>query len=168
MEDLKETILLLVKDIRFFDYFSDDEIAILLEKGSWAKALPGNRIISTGEMDFRMFIMIMGQAQVIVNGKVLAVLGTGDIFGEVGLLGAPRTADIEAQTECLMLAFDADHLNDLPLELQLKFLKRILMVMITRLQKLNQREWLRHQSRKADASPNNNPEKKHSGDTGPI
>ena len=168
MEDLKETILLLNKDIPFFDCFSHDDIGILLEKCSWVKELPGNRIITAGEIDYRMFILIMGRAQVVLNEKVLAVLGAGDIFGEVGLLGTTRTADVEAQTECLILTFDADDLNDLPLELQLKFLKRILVVMITRLQKLNQREWLRHQARKIDASPNGNATKKSSGETGRV
>ncbi len=160
MEELKETILPLIEDIPFFDCFSHDEIGILLEKGSWIRELPGNRIITAGQIDFRMFILIVGRAQVILNEKVIAVLATGDIFGEVGLLGTPRTADIEAQTECLILTFDADHLNDLPLELQLKLLKRILLVLITRLQKLNQLEWLRHQPRKIDASPNGTATKK--------
>jgi len=154
MKDPRETILLLIEDIPFFDCFNRNEIGILLDKGSWIKKLPGDRIITAGEIDFRMFIMIVGRAEVILNEKVMAVLGTGDIFGEVGLMGTPRTAHVEAKTECLILTFDADHLNGLTPELQLKLLKRILLVMIARLQKLNQREWLRHQIRRIDAPPN--------------
>jgi CRP-like cAMP-binding protein len=150
MEYLKEAILHLIEDIPFFDCFTHDEIGILLDNGSWLKEIPGNRIITKGEIDFRMFILIVGRAEVILNEKVIAVLSTGDIFGEVGLMGTPRIAHVEAVTECLILTFDADQLNDLPLELQLKLLRRILLVMITRLQKLNQREWLRHQTRKFD------------------
>jgi CRP-like cAMP-binding protein len=168
MENLKETILLLIKDVPFFDCFTHDEIAILLEKCSWLKELPGNRIITTGEVDFRMFILIMGRAQVILNEKVLAVLSAGDVFGEVGLLGGLRTADVEAQTECLMLTFEADHLNDLPIELQLKFLKRIFAVMVARLQKLNQHEWLRYQTRKIDTLPNGRATKKPSDENGRV
>ena len=168
MENLKETILLLIKDIPFFDCFTRDEIAILVEKAVWLKESPGNKIISAGEIDFRMFILIMGRAQVILNEKVLAVLSAGDIFGEVGLLGAPRTADVETQTECLILTFEADHLNDLPLALQLKFLKRILVVMIARLQKLNQREWLRRQAKGINAPPKNADTKKSLDETGPV
>jgi CRP-like cAMP-binding protein len=152
MEELKETILLLIKDIPFFDCFNHDEIAILIEKGSWVRGMPGKRIITAGEMDFRMFILIVGRAEVILNEKVMATLSAGEIFGEVGLMGTPRTANVEAQTECLLLAFDADHLNDLTMDLQLKLLKRILMVMISRLQKINQRDWLRNQIKKGDGS----------------
>ena len=151
MEYLKEAILHLIEDIPFFDCFNHDEVGILLDRGSWIKEIPGNRIITRGEIDFRMFILIVGRAEVILNEKVIAVLSTGDIFGEVGLMGSPRIAHVEAQTECLILTFDADQLNDLPMELQLKLLRRILLVMVTRLQKLNQREWLRHQPKKLDS-----------------
>jgi CRP-like cAMP-binding protein len=168
MEDLKETILPLIEDIPFFDCFNHDEIGVLLEKCSWIKVLPGNRIITAGEIDFRMFILIVGQAEVILNEKVMSILGTGDIFGEVGLMGTPRTANVEAKTECLILTFDADHLNELTLELQLKLLKRILLIMIARLQKLNQWEWLRHRNKKIDASPSHSATKNPSDKTGRV
>jgi CRP-like cAMP-binding protein len=148
MEDLKEAILHLIEDIPFFDCFNHEEVSILLDVGKWIKVMPGNRIITEGEIDLRMFILIVGRAEVILNDKVMAGLNTGDIFGEFGLMGAPRMAHVEAQTECMVLSFGADQLNNLPLELQLKLLRRILLVIFTRLQKLNQREWLRRQPRK--------------------
>jgi len=150
MKDTIEVIMHLVKDIPFFDCFSDEEIGILLERGSWIKEKPGTRIITKGETDFRMFILVMGQVEVVLDEKIIAVLSAGDIFGEVGLLGAPRVADVEAKTECLILTFNADSLNDLPIELQLKLLRRILLVIVMRLQRLNLREWLRHPGRKGE------------------
>ena len=148
MEELKEPILQLIEDIPFFDGFTHEEIIVLLDAGKWIKAMPGNRIITEGEIDLRMFILIVGRGEVVLNEKVLAVLNTGDIFGEFGLMGTPRMAHVEAQTECMILSFGADQLNKLPLDLQLKLLRRILLVIFTRLQKLNQREWLRRQYRK--------------------
>ena len=153
MQDQKEIILHLIEGIPFFDGFSHNEIGILLEKGSWINGLPGQRIITEGEIDFRMFVLVVGQAEVVLNGKVMAVLGTGDIFGEYGLMGSPRTAHVEAKKDCTILSFDADHLNDLPLELQLKLLKSILSVMIARLQKINKRDWLQYRTRMTDTSP---------------
>lgn len=148
MEELKEAILHLIRDIPFFDCFDHEEISILLDVGTWTKTMPDNRIITEGEVDLRMFILIVGRAEVILNEKVMATLVTGDIFGEFGLMGAPRMAHVEAQTECMLLSFSADQLNNLPMELQLKLLRRILLVIFSRLQKLNQREWLRRQTRK--------------------
>ncbi len=152
MKEAIEVVLHLVKDIPFFDCFTDNEIGTLLERGLWIKEKPGIRIVTKGETDFRMFILVMGHVEVVLDEKVMATLGPGDIFGEVGLLGAPRVADVEARTECLILTFNADSLNDLPIELQLKLLRRILLVIIMRLQKLNLREWLRHPGRKSDTS----------------
>ncbi len=157
-----EVILHLIKDIPFFDCFDDNEIGILLERGTWIKEKTDTRIVSQGETDFRMFILVMGHVEVILHEKVLAVLAAGDIFGEVGLLGAPRMADVVSRTECLILTFNADELNDLPIELQLKLLRRILLVMVARLQKLNLHEWLRSPTRKIDASPNGDAKKSSS------
>jgi CRP-like cAMP-binding protein len=148
MENLKDTILHLVADIPFFDCFEQAEIASLLDAGTWTKFTPGNRIITEGEIDLRMFVLMQGRAEVVLQEKILAVLSIGDIFGEFGLMGAPRMAHVEAQSDCLLLSFDADQLNSLPLELQVKFLRRILLVIFARLQKINQRDWLRRQPRK--------------------
>lgn len=149
MEETKDAILQLIEDIPFFDGFTHEEIIVLLDSGKWIKAMPGKRIITEGEIDLRMFILIVGRGEVVLNEKILAVLNTGDIFGEFGLMGTPRMAHVEAQTECMILSFGADQLNKLPLDLQLKLLRRILLVIFTRLQKLNQREWLRRQYRKS-------------------
>ena len=148
MENMKEPILQLIADIPFFDCFDQREIALLVDSGTWTNVAPGNRIITEGEIDLRMFVLMKGRAEVVLQEKILAVLSVGDIFGEFGLMGAPRLAHVEAQTDCLLLSFDADQLNSLPLELQVKFLRRILLVIFARLQKINQRDWLRRQPRK--------------------
>ncbi|MBP6940521.1 MAG: cyclic nucleotide-binding domain-containing protein [Syntrophorhabdaceae bacterium] len=149
MKEAIEVVLHLIKDIPFFDCFTVNEIGALLEGGSWIKAKPDSRVVTQGETDFRMFILVMGHVEVVLNEKVIAVLGAGDIFGEVGLMGSPRMADVVTKTECLILTFSADQLNDLPIELQLKLIRRILLVLVARLQKLNVHEWLR--LRKANA-----------------
>jgi len=148
MEKLKEPLLHLVAEIPFFDCFEQTEISLLLDAGIWIKFTPGNRIITKGEIDLRMFVLIQGHAEVVLQEKILAVLNVGDIFGEFGLMGAPRMAHVEAQTDCLILSFTADQLNKLPLELQVKFLRRILLAIFARLQKINQRDWLRRHPRK--------------------
>ena len=148
MEDLKETIRSLITDIPFFDCFTQEEVGVLLDAGTWSKAVAGNRIITEGEIDLHMFVLIQGRAEVIFSEKILAVLSAGDIFGEFGLMGVPRMAHVEAQTNCVLLSFGADQLNAMPLELQVKLFRRILLVIFARLQKINQRDWLRRQPRK--------------------
>lgn len=148
MENLKEPLLQMVTEIPFFDCFEKTEISLLLDAGNWLKVTPGNRIITKDEIDLRMFVLIQGNAEVVLQEKTLAVLNDGDIFGEFGLMGVPRIAHVEAQTDCLLLSFTAEQLNKLPLELQVKFLRRILLALFARLQKINQRDWLRRHPKK--------------------
>lgn len=136
------SILQLLEDIFFFDGFSREELAELLEAGEWSKASESERIITEGDVDLYMYVLIQGEVKVVFNDKVLAVLGTGDTFGEFGLMGGRRTAHVEASKDCLMLGFSADRLNQLPLPLQIKLLKKILFALFARLQKVNQRAWL--------------------------
>jgi len=149
LENVKEPLVHLLADISFFDCFDNDEITALLNAGKWLNVAAGNRIITQGEVDLRMFVLIQGRTEVVFHEKTLAVLNIGDIFGEFGLMGVPRTAHVEAQTDCLLLSFTADQLNILPLDLQIKFLRRILFVLFARLQKINQWDWLHRQPRKS-------------------
>ncbi len=148
MEDSTEPLIDIVAEMLFFDCFKKEEISLLLDLGTWINVTPGNRIITKGEIDLRMFVLVQGRAEVVLQEKILAVLNAGDIFGEVGLMGAPRMAHVEAQTDCLLLSFDAEQLNNLPLELQVKFLRRILFATFARLQKINQWDWLRRHPKK--------------------
>lgn len=148
MENVKEPLLHLISGLPFFNCFDKSEIDMLLDAGTWDKVTSGSRIITKGEIELKMFVMVQGHAEVILHDKVLASLNAGDIFGEVGLMGVPRTTHVEAKTDCLLLSFDAEQLNNLPLELQVLFLRQILFATFARLQKINQWDWLRRQPRK--------------------
>jgi len=136
------TFMQILEDIAFFKAFSPEEMDILLEVGKWSKIAPHERIIQQGEQDLHMFVLVQGQAEVIYNEKVVATINSGDIFGEIGLMGKPRIAHVESSIECLLLVFDADDLNNLPLTLQVKFLRRVLDTIFARLQKSNVQKWL--------------------------
>ncbi|MDD5167791.1 MAG: cyclic nucleotide-binding domain-containing protein [Syntrophales bacterium] len=132
----------ILEDIVFFHGFTPEEMDILLEVGKWSKVAPHERIIQQGDFDLHMYVLVQGQAEVIYNEKTVAVINSGDIFGEVGLMGKPRIAHVESSLECLLLAFDADDLNNLSLALQVKFLRRVLDTVFARLQKSNVQKWL--------------------------
>jgi CRP-like cAMP-binding protein len=136
------TFLQILEDIAFFKGFTPEEMDILLEVGQWSKVTPRERIIHQGDQDLHMFVLVQGQAEVIYNEKVVATINSGDIFGEIGLMGKPRIAHVESSHECLLLIFNADDLNNLPLPLQVKFLRRVLDTVFARLQKSNVQKWL--------------------------
>jgi CRP-like cAMP-binding protein len=144
----------ILEDIAFFKGFTSEEIDLLLEVGKWTKVAPHEQIVHQGELDLHMFVLVQGQAEVIYNEKVIAVINSGDIFGEIGLMGKPRIANVESSLECLLLTFDANDLNKLPLTLQVKFLRRVLDTLFARLQKSNIKKWMtsRDKSKKEKTS----------------
>jgi CRP-like cAMP-binding protein len=130
----------ILKNIEFFQDFSVEEIDRLVECGAWVKADPGERIITEGEDDLFLYVLVKGQVSVIKNGKVLANLQSGDSFGEIGALArTPRTAHVVARDQCYCLRFDPNQISKMEVELQLKFVKQILYAMAARLTSLNRR-----------------------------
>ena len=122
---------------RFFQGFTEQELWRVIESGDWAKAEAGERIVTAGSLDLYMFVLVNGQAQVVFERRILSVLDPGDTFGEFGLMGERRSADVVAKTKCLLLRLNAQQLNDLSIELQVKLLKRILVALMARLKNIN-------------------------------
>jgi CRP-like cAMP-binding protein len=66
----------------------------------------GQRAIRQGITGSAFYVVLEGEASVLVDGSELARLGRGDFFGEISALtGDVPTADIRAETmlRCLML-----------------------------------------------------------------
>jgi CRP-like cAMP-binding protein len=66
----------------------------------------GQRILRKGLSGSGLYVILDGDAQVILDGTELASLGRGEFFGEVSaLLGGEPTADVVAKTplRCLVV-----------------------------------------------------------------
>jgi CRP/FNR family transcriptional regulator, cyclic AMP receptor protein len=65
----------------------------------------GEKLASQGDFAYQVFAIIEGSARVEQDGEALAMLGPGDLFGEVGLLlTGRRTATVVAETPMVVLA----------------------------------------------------------------
>ena len=66
----------------------------------------GHRVLRQGMSGSGLFVILDGEANVVVDGRHLTRLGRGEFFGEVSsLLGEPPTADVVASTplRCLVI-----------------------------------------------------------------
>src|SRR5690606_10105264 len=60
-----------------------------------------------GEPGDTFYIVVRGKASVIVDGVVKKIYREGDFFGETALVtGAPRSADVRAKTDLVVVAVD--------------------------------------------------------------
>ena len=80
----------------------------------------GTAIVRQGDPSDRFYVIADGSVRVTqraAEGSVevhLRDLGTGDVFGEIGLLRrTPRTATVTALTDGRLLTLDADDFHDL-------------------------------------------------------
>ena len=78
----------------------------------------GARIVTENELSRKMYVILSGKARVskkyIGQRITLAVLGEGEIFGEMSFIDAqPRSASVDALTDMKLIVLDADAgLND--------------------------------------------------------
>ena len=73
----------------------------------------GSLLVKEGDVEDTAYMLVSGRCRVYrqVNGVLTDMrhLGPGDILGELSLLlDTPRTASIEAETECTALVIDRD------------------------------------------------------------
>ena len=91
----------------FLQLLDDSQTDRLLASARLQRFGRGERVIEQGDVGRSMFILLRGEAAVIVNGAdthtQVATLKEGDYFGEMSLLtGEPRSATVIAQTDCEM------------------------------------------------------------------
>ena len=67
----------------------------------------GETIFEAGDAARNLFVVIEGEVEISLNGKVLNQLGPGSLVGEMGLIGNHhRTATATARTDCRLAAVD--------------------------------------------------------------
>jgi predicted RND superfamily exporter protein len=80
--------------------------AVLLS--SMAEFEAGSNIITEGEQGSAMYMLLSGSAEVTLGGKLIKRLSQGDVFGEVGYIGASRRiATVRATEDVELIVLDA-------------------------------------------------------------
>src|SRR5205823_5093802 len=104
-QELQSAARLILRQQPLFKSFSDDQLDALLPRGQMTNFGRGEKVIDQGANGDSMFILVKGEANVVVNRNGhdthVASLRSGDCFGEMSLLtGEKRSASIVANTDC--------------------------------------------------------------------
>ncbi len=64
----------------------------------------GQPVFSAGDVADRMYVVLEGEVEISIRGKVVETLGPGGVFGEMALIEhTPRTATVTAVTSCRLV-----------------------------------------------------------------
>ena len=86
--------------VPLFSQCTKAELKNLARRTADINAEPGQILIQEGHGAYDFFVIVAGEAEVSRAGQVVAKLGTGDYFGELGLLDpALRDATVTAASE---------------------------------------------------------------------
>ena len=74
----------------------------------------GKVIFAQGDPGDVMYVVVEGQTQIMIDGKMLETVRSGGILGEMALIDAgPRSATAIAKTQCVLVPIDEKRFADL-------------------------------------------------------
>jgi CRP/FNR family cyclic AMP-dependent transcriptional regulator len=86
-----------------------DDVAKLLVDRHFAV---GEELCHQGDSELNGFVLVDGEAAVLVDGKQVATATSGDVVGELSMLGSGhRTATLKALTPVHALIIEADEID---------------------------------------------------------
>jgi CRP-like cAMP-binding protein len=97
-----------------FEGMTEHEVEEALRGFDEVRFPSGGRIVLEGLQGSDFFLIVVGEAAVLVDGWRVATLGPGDFFGEIAVLGdGLRSASVRAETPLHCLVLPNGKLEDL-------------------------------------------------------
>jgi CRP-like cAMP-binding protein len=85
------------------------EFQELLDKEQFIKIPSDTILFREGDAGDRMYIVVVGEISLEMNGQVLGTAGIGGIVGEMALIDeSPRTGTATTLTDCVLAPLDMD------------------------------------------------------------
>lgn len=105
--------------VPFFEGLTSEALTLIAGVTTEESHSMGTRIFQYGDPGDKLFIILEGKVRISreISGmgeEALAVLGPGELFGEMALLDeSPRSADARAHEKCRLLVIKKDDFDDL-------------------------------------------------------
>jgi serine/threonine-protein kinase len=113
-----------VHHIQFFQDFNKEQVQELLKTSTIHKFPKGKVIVTEGEIDDTLYIILSGSTKITKDDSDIASIGAGECFGEMAYLcGQVRSATVLAETDCVVIKVSSTLLDKAPADIQLLFYK---------------------------------------------
>jgi len=106
-----------VEELRTLPLFAgagQGELAVIAAAVDVVTLPAGSRICERSRSSREAYLILAGSVEVVASDQVVAVLGRGEIAGELGVIdGKPRSADVIALTQVTALAIPSRSMHSL-------------------------------------------------------
>lgn len=110
----KDRKIQLLKRVDLFSACTDRELRRIASLADAVDIKDGAVLAKEGRPGLEFFVVASGKAKVTIRNRKIAVLGSGDFFGEMALLDqGPRAATVTAETPMLVYVLDARSFNSM-------------------------------------------------------
>jgi CRP-like cAMP-binding protein len=109
----------LLKKVDLFAGLKPEAITLISKVATEETHALGTKIFQHGDAGDKLYLILEGQVRISrevpgMGEEALAVLGPGQVFGEMALLDeSPRSADARVHSRCRVLAIPKDGFDDL-------------------------------------------------------
>ena len=118
--------LALMRDLSFFEDFSDAELEEVLVEAHWESHAAQTPVVDDGDERRWLYIVVKGQMRVMKGGVCVVELGAGDCFGELGYLeGLASVGSIVPTVRSTVLRIEEPTKDWASLPCQLRFAARL-------------------------------------------
>lgn len=136
-----------LKEIKLFKSFSEEELNQLIPLGSIASYEPHTNIIIEGELSWGLYIILEGFVGIFKTNKLtghsydVGQLKTGNFFGEMSLIDEnPRSATVRTLKDTELFYISKDVFNQFlekSSDLKLRFFSSCIVTLVNRLRELD-------------------------------
>jgi CRP-like cAMP-binding protein len=97
----------------------------------------GTTLFKAGDLPDYMYVLLEGQANIMVGRTIVEIAGPGALLGEMALIdGAPRSATVVTRSRCKVVPVDPGHFDLLVCESP-AFGRHVMRVMAQRMRRMN-------------------------------
>ena len=98
----------MIRTSELFAPFADDDRRSLTSKFEVVEVVPGAQLIVQGKRADGLYVLVSGKVEIVRDGVPLALLRSGDVFGEISLMsGGGSTANVTAGSRVIALRMPA-------------------------------------------------------------
>ncbi len=141
MDSMRDTYEILARRMELFRGVDPENIAKIFARGLTVDYEAGDIIFKKDQVGESLYLILNGTVAIEQDGRELALLGQGDMFGEMALVSeGRRSADAVARDDISLLGLKMDIIDHImPREVSVKLLVNIILTLSRRLLEANSR-----------------------------